>query len=178
MKTIHIASINPVKVQAAVEGFRQMFPGEVFEVIPCKVNPGIAPQPMGDVETLDGAERRARALRELFPLSDYWIGIEGGIAERSIGMGTFAWVVVMTKDRMGRGKSGEFFLPKKVADLVRQGMELGEADDLFFSRNNSKQGNGAIGILTDDAVDRTNLYVPAVIFALIPFKHPNLYSPD
>ncbi len=178
MKIVHIASINPVKVQAAAEGFRQMFPDETFEVIPCKVNPGVAPQPMGDEETLDGAGRRARALRELFPQSDYWVGIEGGVADWKDGMGTFAWVVVMSKDQIGRGRSGEFFLPKKIADMVRQGMELGEADDLFFSRKNSKQANGAIGILTDDAIDRTSLYVPAVVFALIPFKHPDLYPPE
>ena len=93
-------------------------------------------------------------------------------------MGTYAWVVVLDKERSGRGRSGEFFLPKKVADLVRQAMELGHADDLVFSRNNSKQENGAIGLLTDNAVDRAGLYVPAVIFALIPFKHPELYPLD
>jgi len=175
MKKVHIASINPVKVQAAAEGFRQMFPGETFEVIPCKVNPGIPPQPMGDEETLDGAERRAQALRDLYPQSDYWVGIEGGAADGKKGLSTFAWVVILSTNQIGRGRSGEFFLPKKVAELVRQGMELGEADDMFFSRNNSKQGNGAVGILTDDVVDRKNLYIPAVIFALIPFKRPDLY---
>jgi len=59
--------------------------------------------------------------------------------------------------------------------LVRQGVELGEADDRIFGRNNSKQQNGAVGLLTGDAVDRAGLYVPAVIFALIPFKNPELY---
>lgn len=175
MKKVHIASINPVKVQATAEGFRQIFPDETFEIIPCKVNPGIAPQPMSNEETLDGAERRARALRELYPQSDYWVGIEGGVSESKNGMGTFAWIVILSNDQIGRGRSGEFFLPAKVAKMVHQGMELGEADDLFFSRNNSKQGNGAIGILTDDAIDRKNLYIPAVIFSLIPFKHPELY---
>jgi non-canonical (house-cleaning) NTP pyrophosphatase len=54
-------------------------------------------------------------------------------------------------------------------------VELGEADDRVFGCNNSKQQNGAIGLLTGDAVDRAGLYVPAVIFALIPFKNPELY---
>ena len=76
---------------------------------------------------------------------------------------------------VGTAGADEFFLPEKVAELVRQGVELGEADDRVFSRNNSKQGNGAIGLLTDDAIDREGLYVPAVIFALIPFKNPELY---
>jgi non-canonical (house-cleaning) NTP pyrophosphatase len=90
-------------------------------------------------------------------------------------MGAFAWVVIHDDRRCGRGRSGEFFLPEKVAELVRGGVELGEADDRVFSRNNSKQGNGAIGLLTNDIIDRKSLYIPAVIFALIPFANPELY---
>jgi non-canonical (house-cleaning) NTP pyrophosphatase len=92
-------------------------------------------------------------------------------------MSGFAWVVVYSEGRRGVGRSGEFFLPENLAHLVRQGVELGEADDLVFSRKNSKQSNGAVGLLTDDAVDRINLYVPAVIFALIPLKTLTLLIP-
>jgi non-canonical (house-cleaning) NTP pyrophosphatase len=53
-------------------------------------------------------------------------------------------------------------------------MELGEADDLVFGQINSKQQNGAIGILTNDLIDRESLYRPAVIMALIPFLNPTL----
>ena len=76
---------------------------------------------------------------------------------------------------MGKGRTGAFFLPESVANLVRHGKELGEADDIVFGRSNSKQANGAIGILTGDVVDRTQLYEQAVILALIPFKNPQLY---
>jgi non-canonical (house-cleaning) NTP pyrophosphatase len=51
-------------------------------------------------------------------------------------------------------------------------MELGDADDAVFGRSNSKQANGSIGLLTDDALTRTEYYVQAVIMALIPFKKP------
>ena len=84
-------------------------------------------------------------------------------------------VVVLDRAHMGRGRSGAFLLPPKVAELVRQGVELGEADDRVFGCSNSKQQNGAIGLLTDDAIDRVGLYVPAVIFAFIPFKNAGLY---
>jgi non-canonical (house-cleaning) NTP pyrophosphatase len=83
--------------------------------------------------------------------------------------------VVLDRERQSKGRSGEFFLPEKVAALVREGVELGEADDRVFGRSNSKQKNGAVGLLTGDAVDRAGLYVPAVIFALIPFKNPEMY---
>jgi inosine/xanthosine triphosphatase len=114
-------------------------------------------------------------VRDAAPAADYWVGIEGGAEPRDGQLGVFAWVVVFDRERQGQGRSGEFFLPEKVAELVRSGVELGEADDRVFGRSNSKQQNGAVGLLTADVVDRAGLYVPAVIFALIPFKNPQLY---
>jgi inosine/xanthosine triphosphatase len=175
MKLVYVASNNPVKISAAKCGFEQMFPSEKFEVHPFKNQVVITSQPMTDKETLQGAWKRANNIRELAPDGDYWVGIEGGCEDKPGGLSAFAWVVVLSADRCGRGRSGEFFLPEKVAELVRQGVELGEADDRVFSRNNSKQGNGAIGLLTENAIDREGLYVPAVIFALIPFKNTDLY---
>ena len=53
-------------------------------------------------------------------------------------------------------------------------MELGHADDQVFKRDNSKQANGAIGILTNNVIDREAYYIHAVIMALVPFKNPAL----
>ena len=176
MKTVCIASTNPVKVRAAQEGFERMYPGESFSVVPVATTIKLPAQPATDEETLNCATLRANNARELKPEADYWLGIEGGIVDWTIGMGAFAWVVILDgSGRIGRGRTGEFFLPEPVAALVRQGVELGEADDRVFSRNNSKHSNGAIGLLTADAIDRAELYIPAVIFALIPFKNPDLY---
>lgn len=176
MKTITLSSTNPVKAAAALEGFRRMFPEEIFSIYQVRTTLTLPSQPSSDEETLSCAEKRAYNARELAPENDYWVGIEGGIADWSIGMGAFAWVVVLDREgRIGRGRTGEFFLPRNVAALVRQGMELGEADDQVFSRNNSKHGSGAVGLLTGDVIDRASLYIPAVVFALIPFRNQELY---
>ena len=176
MKTIIIASDNPVKARAAQSGFERLFPEESFLVHPLNPALPLPAQPLSDEETLQCAVERVRGIRKLEPQADYWVGIEGGVTERSIGMRTFAWVVICDRTgKTGQGRTGEFFLPGLISNLVRQGVELGEADDRVFSRKNSKQSNGAIGILTSDAIDRTELYIPAVIFALIPFKNPDLY---
>jgi non-canonical (house-cleaning) NTP pyrophosphatase len=53
---------------------------------------------------------------------------------------------------------------------------LGEADDIVFGRSNSKQKEGAIGLLTGNVVDRAGLYEHAVILALVPFKNVALYT--
>ena len=42
---------------------------------------------------------------------------------------------------------------------------------IVFGRDNSKQANGAIGLLTDDLVDREAYYTHAMIMALVPFKN-------
>jgi non-canonical (house-cleaning) NTP pyrophosphatase len=54
-------------------------------------------------------------------------------------------------------------------------MELGDADDLVFGRQNSKQKSGAVGLLTHNRVTRRTLYEQAVVLALIPFINPDLY---
>jgi len=60
--------------------------------------------------------------------------------------------------------------------LVGQGMELGHADDIVFQRSNSKQEDGAIGLLTRNLLDRAGLYEHAVLLALVPFFNLELYS--
>jgi inosine/xanthosine triphosphatase len=130
---------------------------------------------MTRAETLQGASNRARYAAQQVPSADYTIGIEGGIeADKDGHLQVFAWVVVLHGAKMGRAQTGVFYLPHEVAKLVQEGMELGKADDVVFGRSNSKQENGSIGLLTDDAITRTTYYVEAVVMALIPFKKPHL----
>lgn len=175
MKTVVVASNNPVKIQAARNGFQRMFPAEEFHFETVSVPSGVSRQPSSDSETLQGAANRARNAARLQPQADYWIGIEGGNQDLGDDMVTFAWVVVISDWQVGKSRSGTFFLPQAVVELVRSGKELGEADDIVFERSNSKQANGAIGLLTGDVIDRVQLYEHAVVLALVPFKNPHLY---
>lgn len=172
--TVIVASSNPVKVTAAREGFAAMFAHDRFEVRGIEVESGVAHQPVGDDETLRGARTRALNARALMPDADYVVGIEGGVEHHGDSLMAFAWVVVLGRDRSGKAKSGSFLLPREVSDLVRQGIELGEADDIVFARRDSKRQNGSVGILTGDVITRVTFYSPAVMMALIPFKNPDL----
>lgn len=174
MPRVVVASKNPVKLQAAARGIERMF-GQPVEVRGISVPSGVREQPMTDAETLQGARQRAENARAACPDADYWVGIEGGIEESGLDMLAFAWVVVISTNRAGCGRTGAFFLPPRVAELVRAGKELGEADDIVFGRSNSKQENGAVGLLTGDVVDRAGFYEHAVILALVSFKNPDLY---
>lgn len=176
MKTIAVASANPVKLRAAGDGFRKTFPGEDVHPVSVAASSGVPDQPSTGEETLRGAAQRARAAAGAMPAADLWVGIEGGVEETRDGMTAFAWVVVLGPGgRVGRGRSGTFFLPEEVAELVRSGKELGEADDMVFGRENSKQEEGAVGLLTGGVIDRRALYEHAMVLALVSFRNPGLY---
>jgi inosine/xanthosine triphosphatase len=171
-----VASTNPVKIQAAVNGFQRLFPGSELNVIAVAVPSDVAHQPMSNEETLRGALNRSAKARAAQPQADFWIGIEGGVQPIEQEMIAFAWIVVRSQETIGKGRTGTFFLPLAVVELIRQGKELGEADDIVFSRSNSKQDNGAVGLLTGNVIDRAQLYEQAMILALIPFKNEALYA--
>jgi inosine/xanthosine triphosphatase len=172
---IVLASRNPVKKQAVLGGFGQVFPHTEFELVCIDVPSGVRAQPFSDGETLTGANNRALGARTGMPEADFWVGVEGGVDELAGGLAAFAWVVILDRKREGKARTGTFFLPPRVAEMVRDGAELGEADDAVFGRSNSKQENGAIGLLTGDVVQRARLYEQAVILALVPFINPGLY---
>ena len=185
MKKIIIASKNPVKISAALAGFKKMFPEEEFAAEGISVPSGVSDQPQTGAETFTGASNRAQNAEQAQPEADFWVGIEGGIAlssdkvegQKSEEMESFAWIVIRSNDnRLGKARTSTFFLPPPVAQLIRQGKELGEADDIVFGRTNSKQDNGAVGLLTDNVIHRATYYTEAVILALIPFKNEKLYS--
>jgi len=192
MPTIIVASNNPVKIDAARLGFEAMFAGDEYHFQGVDVPSGVSHQPQTDAETLTGARTRAENARTERPEADFWVGIEGGVEDRGMkgeimgkgekergedgGMHAFAWVVVLGRDLYGEARTGTFQLPLEVTRLVREGVELGHADDIVFQRNNSKQKDGAIGILTDGLIDRTAYYAHAVMLALVPFKKRELYQ--
>jgi len=175
MKKIIIASLNPVKAEAVFNGFQRLFPDEKFELQTVLVSSNVSDQPMSDETAREGAQNRAFNARQIHPEGDFWVGIEGGCDYLDGEMVAFAWIVVNSDEKQGCARTALFRLPGEVQALVESGIELGDADDLVFMRENSKQKSGAVGILTGDVVTRTSLYEQAVILALIPFRNPTFY---
>ncbi|MGJ3241076.1 MAG: inosine/xanthosine triphosphatase [Anaerolineae bacterium] len=172
MKVV-VASQNPVKLEATRAGFDAMFPQMHVEVIGVTVTSDVRAQPMSRAETLEGASNRVQNATLMRPDAQYIVGIEGGVEHIDSQLAVFAWVVIQHGDQIGRAQTGVFYLPREVAELVLAGHELGDADDIIFGQENSKQKNGSLGLLTDDALTRTNYYIQAIIMALIPFKKPD-----
>ena len=171
-----VGSKNPVKLGCVADAVREFWPAA--QVIGVEVDSGVGAQPDSERQIYTGAFNRARAALAAVPEARYGVGLEGGVLEQDDGMWAFAWAVVVDRDaRVGKGKTGHFLLPEGVAGLVREGLELGAADDRFFGRSNSKQQEGAIGILSDGRLTRHALYRQGVVFALLRFLHPEYYEP-
>ena len=176
MKKVIVASQNPVKIQCVSQAFQKAFPGDDYGFAGISVPSEVADQPMTDEETFTGATNRAENAKKSAPDADYWVGIEGGVEKVDSEMEAFAWVVIISGKLRGKARTATFQLPPPVIQLIDEGMELGHADDLVFKRENSKQNNGAVGILTNDLIDRVSYYEPAVILALIPFLNERLFA--
>lgn len=174
MIRILVASQNPVKIEAVRDALQAFLNGEM-EITGVSVPSGVSDQPMSEAETLQGASTRVSKSIDLHPGFDYYVGLEGGVEETASGLMAFAWMVISDGLRIGKARTASFFLPPKVAELVHSGMELGHADDVVFAQSNSKQQNGAVGLLTNDVITRKSLYQPAVQMAFIPFLNPELY---
>jgi len=177
VKQVVIASRNPVKINAVQAAFKAAFPEGHFSFAGLSVPSGVPDQPLTDTETLQGALNRAENARQAAPDADFWTGLEGGLQEDADGqIEVLAWMVVLAANgRQGRARTATFYLPPGVTALVKSGMELGEADDVFFKQKNSRQKGGSVGLLTGGLVDRATYYQQAITLALIPFLNPEIY---
>lgn len=179
----------------------------VVELHPCTVSSGVPDQPFGDEETKLGAKNRALAAQQHYKekfdeFPHLAVGLEGGLEWLGDELLCMAWMTIVgcrsslvlactasidcgeynisdgeSSGCWGTAKTGTFALPSLVATLVKQGMELGDADDNVFKRVKSKHKSGTVGLLTDGLIDRSAYYEHALILAMVPWIRPDVY-PD
>lgn len=162
---ILVASSNPVKIEATRRASEQLFPKQSLNVTGQAIESGVGAQPKTDAETLKGALNRVTRLSKI-QSADYWVGIEGGIELHSKETYCFGWIVVLSATGdIGKGRSAAFILPQAANKLLHQGKELGDVMDVLHQRSNVKQAEGAIGLLTNNLITRTELYYHPLIIA-------------
>lgn len=179
-----VGSANPVKMDASIDGIASSLQIDKQSISSMGINvkSGVPDQPIGDKETKQGAINRARAAFDVY-MDDhlkkptYAVGLEGGVSYcENGGLECFAWIAIYDGVRLGTARTGAFELPPQVTQHVRDGLELGQADDLVFGSSNNKQKGGAVGHLTKGVMNRAEYYKHAVILAFIPFQWPELYQ--
>ena len=194
---VAVGSLNPVKSASAVNALQLAFPSRTVTLFCADVASGVPAQPMGDAETRLGAYTRALAAaveceRKHGRAPDFAVGMEGGCEDLLFTppgpvavdgkreMHCFAYIAVLdsTSGRWGCGRTGTFQLPETVAERVRGGMELGDADAEVFGRaSNSKQRDGTVGFLTKGLISRAAYYEHAMILALAPLISVEHFAP-
>lgn len=121
---VSLGSTNKAKKAAIQFSLSRIFPSKPCQVTGSSVPSGVTDQPMSNVETITGAENRARAVLKLNPTCDYAIGIEGGIEK--IGNRHFesGWVCVIDGKTgvAGFGSSGRFELSEKIMEMIYGGI--------------------------------------------------------
>jgi len=171
LRRIAVGSTNPVKLSATRAVLASLAPDASIDAV--AVASTVRDQPFGDDETIRGARARAEAAREALD-AELGVGIEGGVVAMPDGsMHTCAWAVIVDRTgRTGLGGSLAMPLPPQVADWLRDGLELGDAIDRLVHEKGTKQGRGAVGVLTAGLVDRQRAYEMLVAYALAPFLTP------
>lgn len=173
---VAIGSRNPVKLAATRAGFRAVWPDVSWTFAAIDVSSGVPDQPMSNEESICGARNRAAAAQARCAAA-YGVGIESGLTEIAGTWFSTGWVVIVDRDgREGISSSMVRPVPLPSLALVRQGMELGHANDQVFGKTNSKQATGMIGLLTNDILTREGVFRDAVISALTRFLHPELFE--
>lgn len=172
-----VGSTNKIKIQAVVNATRLFWPDA--QVVGIKTITKTEKQPKTDKETKIGAINRAKKALLNYPKANFGVGLESGIEFRNDGCWTFGWVAIIDgKGKMGLAKTIEFRLPFKLAQLIKKGMEQGEADSVFFKRQDRGTEEGTVGLLTKGKVNRETVFSQAVIFSLIPFLNLEYYEED
>jgi inosine/xanthosine triphosphatase len=165
--TIAIGSNNPVKLAAARAILSQPFPEATF--IATEVASGVPEQPWGDEQTRRGALNRARRALDVAQ-ADFGVGLEGGLIQTLEGLMTCAWcAMVDRKGQAGYGGGVHILLPPVVAEILQERGELGPAMDALIHEDNTKQKQGAVGILTNGLLNRQAAYEQLVAMAAAPF---------
>ena len=172
-KRAAIGSRNPAKIEAVRRALARLSPDCVLEAV--DVASGVPDQPLGDHATRQGARNRARAALDRTS-ADLAFGLEGGVEREPPVVWLVSWVAVVTREgRSGDASGLRMRLPSAVGDRLAAGDELGTIIDDLFDVSASKQHTGAVGLLTEGFVSRTDAFADLVAMACAPLLRPDLY---
>ena len=160
---IAVGSINQVKV-AAVRTVMEKVYGDV-RITAVDVQSGVPPQPF-EGQTHQGSENRARAA---LGDHDMAVGIEAGVFEMLDGLYDIQHCTIISKDgKITYGHGSGFRYPDSIAELVRNGMTVGDAVKEVYGNTEIGKKQGAIGLLSKGLIDRKTLTEQSVMAAMIP----------
>ncbi len=169
--TVSIGTKNPAKIHAVQKWLNAKdYPIEVQSL---SVPSLVSDQPKGDEETMAGAVNRAKAVREKTG-TVYGIGLEGGLMQVKDRLYLCNWGALCGMDGERYVASGARVpLPLSLAEKLKGGQELGQVIDQYVNKKNIRENEGTIGILTEGAVSRTDMFyhVVSLLFGQMAYQN-------
>lgn len=170
VKYLFVGSTNPVKRNAVRQATESHWPKAELHCF--DVASKVPEQPMTDAQTRRGARNRAKAAfkqglaqlpqseRARAKLTTLGFGLEGGVFKKSNGeLWSTVWVAV--SDHTGNyweANGARFQVPPQIAKPIIEGGEMGPVLSEMYYGANIRQTNGAIGVVTNNYVTRTEEY--------------------
>lgn len=168
---IALGSTNRAKLGAASAIITRLYPGA--EVRPVEVVVPVPAQPINDEQTQTGAIARARASLAQSGAADLGLGMESGLRETLGGWALCLWAAAVDRSgALGVGGGVVLPLPPKVVERVLAGEMLGHLMDALAGEQDTRQGPGALGVLTGGLITRQRAFEDALVCALARWLHP------
>ena len=173
---IAVGSPNKIKHAGVAAAMGAFLPGLKMDIVGFDVATGVPEQPRGK-DTMAGARQRARAALAVRPHMDYAVGVEAGLQQDDDG----AWFDVQAcavLDRVGRFTEGwgpAFVHPDWVTKRALAGEMVSDILGPVAGDHRIGGTTGAIGFLSDGAMNREELTRIGVLMALLPRWRPGLY---
>ncbi len=165
---IGVGSLNHVKIEAVRTVMEKIY-GEV-RITPIDADSGVSEQPF-ELDTRRGAINRSM---EALVGHDMGVGIEAGVFEKEDGLYDYQYCAISDRDgNITIGTGCGFKYPDEIADLVRNGMTVGDAVHEVYGKEHIGSGQGAIGLLSRGLLDRKGLTEQSVTAAMIPRLYPD-----
>lgn len=163
---IHVASQNPVKLEAVNEvtsRYEELFEDDIMSV---EIDSGVSKQPVSLEETFAGAQNRARSAFD--DECRFSFGLESGLiesADAESGYGVGCVCAIYDGKSMYLGRSPVFILPKNVVDpILNDGLDLNQAAVKcgFTTEERIGYSEGIVYILSQGEVKRGDFLKQAV----------------
>jgi inosine/xanthosine triphosphatase len=170
---IAVGSRNNIKVAAIRAALDRLYADVVIQDV--DVDSGVPAQPWGENEIMEGAINRAQHALEATD-AELGVGLEAGVIRNNYGYFTNAWCAVCNRrGELSLGGGFNVELPPVVIRALEAGLDLGQALDKVPSVHHHSVV-GAIGVLTNNILDRRSAYEAIVLCAMAHYLRSDLYT--
>lgn len=195
---VRVGSENRAKLEAVGMALRALAASEAdglaISVVAVDVTSGVPEQPIGIEQIVEGARQRARAALASGPCA-LAVGIEDGLASMGgLGADNIGCAWVTDGEREAHGFSAAFAYPSRCLEpALRDRAPIGTLFDALWQQtrqrtrprppsgdaqagSESGRREGNIGKLSGGRLSRSSYGSQAVLCALVPFLHVDLYD--